>query len=119
MLLGDVIARLDDEVAAAATLAALGDPAFLRRVEEAAARDGLTAGEFATDAIDRFSREASDEDWVSLIGAMGQTTDPGQVCLRRMVEFALRPPKAQGCNHGGAARVVVTRPDRTLPAGPA
>jgi hypothetical protein len=61
----------------------------------------MTAGEFAAQAVRMFSDTASDEDWVSLIGVMGQTQDPGQICLKKMVEFALRPPTggAHACGH--------------------
>ncbi len=99
MLLGDVIARLDDEAAALETLASLGDLALLARVGAEAARQDLTVGEFASDAVQRFTSQASDEDWVSLIGVMGQTADPGQACLKRMVEFALRPGGTHACSH--------------------
>ena len=102
MLLGDVIAGLDDEAAAMETLVSLGDLALLRRVEEAAAEHALTPGEFAAQAVDTFSSRASDEDWVSLIGVMGRTADPGQACLKAMVEFALRPAgAARSCGHNG------------------
>ncbi len=102
MLLGDVIARFDDEVIALETLVGLGDLALLRRVEEAAAQHALTPGEFAAQAVSIFSTSASDEDWVSLIGVMGQSRDPGQACLKRMVEFALRPAGgAHACGHHG------------------
>jgi hypothetical protein len=81
----------------------LGDLVLLTRVEAAAAAEQLTAGGFTARAVDRFSSQASDEDWVSLIGVMGQTSDPGQACLRNILQFALRPPKeavhACSCNH--------------------
>jgi hypothetical protein len=101
MLLGDVIAGLDDEALAMQALIGLGDLALVVRVEEAAAGEGLTPGAFAARAVQIFSSDASDEDWVSLIGVMGQTTDPGQACLRKMVEFALRPSTGAGhvCGH--------------------
>lgn len=101
MLLGDVIAGLDDEAHAMQTLIGLGDLALVVRVEEAAAGAGLTPGAFAAQAVQVFSNQASDEDWVSLIGVMGQTTNPGQACLRKMVEFALRPSRGagHGCGH--------------------
>lgn len=100
MLLGDIIARLDDETIAMEALVGLGDLALLARVEEAAGREGISRGDFATQAVHAFSAQASDEDWVSLIGAMGRTSDPGQACLRKMVEFALRPTGApHACSH--------------------
>jgi hypothetical protein len=100
MLLGDVISQFEDEAAAMEALVGLGDLALVRRVEEAAAQQDLTPGEFAAQAVAVFSTQASDEDWVSLVGVMGQTADPGQACLKKMVEFALRPTRAShACGH--------------------
>jgi hypothetical protein len=103
MLLGDILSSLDDEAMAMQALVGLNDLVLLTRVEAAASAEGLTAGGFAARAVDRFSSQASDEDWVSLIGVMGRTTDPGQACLRNILHFALRPPKetahACGCGH--------------------
>ncbi|MCO5091186.1 hypothetical protein [Bosea sp. (in: a-proteobacteria)] len=94
MLLGDIITRLEDEAMAMQTLVGLSDIVLLTRVEAAAATEGLTIGGFAARAVDRFSSQASDEDWVTLIGVMGRTGDPGQACLRNILQFALRPPEA-------------------------
>jgi len=100
VLLGDIIARLDDETVAMEALVGLGDLTLLARVEEAASQEGLSPGGFAAQAVQVFSTLASNEDWVSLIGAMGRTSDPGQACLRKMVEFALRPTGAShACGH--------------------
>lgn len=100
MLLGDLIARFDDNAVAMETLLAIGDLSLVARVEEAAAREGVTPGEFAVSAGHRFCDGASDDDWVSLIGVMSRTDDPGTVCLKKMLEFALRPVKAaESCGH--------------------
>lgn len=100
MLLGDLIAQLDDETIAMETLVRLGDLPLMARVEEVSARSGMKPGEFVVQAVQIFSTQASDDDWVSLIGGMGKTDDPGQVCLRKMVEFALRPAgAAHACGH--------------------
>lgn len=100
MLLGDLIAQLGDETIAMESLIGLGDLALLARVQEAAAADDLTPGEYAAQAVHAFSTQASDEDWVSVIGVMGKTDDPGHACLKKMVEFALRPAGvAHACGH--------------------
>lgn len=100
MLLGDIIQHFEDEAVAVEALVSLGDLPLLAQVEEAAAAQGGTPGEFAASAVAIFSQTASDEDWVSLIGAMGRSADPGQACLKRMIEYRLRPPvPRQGCGH--------------------
>ncbi|MGJ3263250.1 MAG: hypothetical protein ACFE0R_08435 [Salinarimonas sp.] len=102
MLLGDVIARLDDEVVAMEALVGLGDLALVAEVEAAAAREGLTAGGFAARAVSLFTAGASDDDWVSLIGTIGRAEDPGGACLKGMLAYALRPaPAAPSCGHAG------------------
>ncbi|MGX5734783.1 hypothetical protein [Bosea thiooxidans] len=102
MLLGDILSRLDDETLAMQALMELGDIVLLAEVETFAAAEGLTPGAFAARSVDLFSNRASDEDWMSLIGVMGQSADPGRACLRRILRFALRQPKeaAHACGHG-------------------
>ena len=102
MLLGDLIARLDDEVVALETLVGLGDLALLAEVEAAAAREGLDLGAFAAQAVGLFSSGASDDDWVTLIGQIGRAEDPGGACLKGMLAYALAPaPAAPACGHAG------------------
>ena len=101
MLLGDIIAQLDDEAVAAEALLRLDDLVLLGRVGEAAGRDQILPGEYAARAVRLFSDAATDEDWVTMIGIMSQTTEPGIACLRRMVEFALEPRGGvHACGHG-------------------
>lgn len=102
MILGDLLADLDDEATAMETLLGLGDLALLARVEEAAAADDLSAGAFTVQSVRAFSARASDAEWVSLLGALGRSADPGQACLKQMVAFALRPPVAHRCADGVA-----------------
>jgi hypothetical protein len=89
MLLGDMLARLEDETVAAEALLALRDLALLTRVKSAAARDDLTAGEFTVMSVDYFIAHASDQDWLTLSGLMARAEDPGQVFLRRVLSDAL------------------------------
>ncbi|MGP9820756.1 hypothetical protein ACTZWW_12140 [Salinarimonas sp. NSM] len=100
MLLGDIIARLDDEVVAMRALVDLGDLPLLAEVEAAASRDGLTPGGFAARAVQAFTASAGDDDWVSLIGTIGRAEDPGGACLKTMLSFALRATRAgPACSH--------------------
>jgi hypothetical protein len=102
MLLSDIIAALDDEAFADETLVRLGDLPLLARARTKAEHDGLTLGEFAAQAVQNFANRASDDDWVSLIGVMGRTDAPGEICLKTMVEFALQPTgAAYACGHRG------------------
>jgi hypothetical protein len=87
--LGDLLAQFEDEAVAAEALIALGDVALMVGVATAAADQHLTLGEFAAEAVQRFATHAGDEDWMSMIGAMARTDDPGRVLLRRALAAAL------------------------------
>jgi hypothetical protein len=89
MMLGDLVARFDDEVVAAETLLSLGDLGLAARVREAAAQEGLTAGEYASCAVQEYSAAATDEEWVTVIGQIGRSDEPGLVLLRRSLMWAL------------------------------
>jgi hypothetical protein len=89
MLLGDVIARFEDEVFASEALFALGDLVLAARVSFAAAEDELTPGEFAARSVDAFVRGASDDEWLSMVGQMSRAEDPGQVFLHRVLSNAV------------------------------
>ena len=96
MLLGDLIARFDDGAVAAETLLSLDDLTLTVRVQEVSAQQGLTSGEFASIAVQRFSASASDEEWVTVIGQMARTQEPGLELLRRSLIWMLTP-QAAGC----------------------
>jgi len=89
MLLGDVIARFDDEAFARETLFALDDHVLTARVATLAAENNVSAGEFVRESVGRFANGASDEQWLTLIGQMSRAQDPGQVFLRRVLSAAL------------------------------
>ena len=89
MQLGDIIAHLEDDAAADETLIALGDLALTARAVDAAARAAMTRGEFVAMCVGQFAAHASDEQWVTVLGQMGRTDDPGHVFLRRAIEAAL------------------------------
>ncbi|MGE0565953.1 MAG: hypothetical protein AB7O50_15725 [Pseudolabrys sp.] len=99
MLLGDLIGRFEDEAIAATALLSLNDLALTAQVLEAAAREDMSPGEFASAAVQNFSASAGDEDWVTALGQMSRTDDPGTELLRRALKWALMPAPT-GCSHG-------------------
>ncbi len=90
MVLGDILARLTDETTAVETILGAGDLTLLAAVKEQAATDGLDLGACVVQAVQRYTNEANDEEWVTLIGLMNRTADPGAICLKRAFEHALR-----------------------------
>jgi hypothetical protein len=90
MTLGDVLAHLDDETAAAEAILRLGDLRLLSGARERAEAEGLALADFARAAVQRYAAAAPDEEWITLMGLLGRTDDPGATCLRRAFAFALR-----------------------------
>jgi hypothetical protein len=89
MLLGDVIARLDDPAVAAETLLSLDDLSLTARVTEAAASRQVPLGDYAAGAVRAFVAQAGDEDWLTLIGRMGRAEDPARVFLSHALAHGL------------------------------
>lgn len=97
MLLGSLLAQLQDEAVAFDALLALDDLVLVTRVRAAAGASELTMGEYVSDAIGRFIASGDDEVWLGLMTAVGRAADPGQAALRYMLEHSLRPsPAARG-----------------------
>jgi hypothetical protein len=98
MILGDILRRFDDPSVVTSALIQLGDLGLLAQAETKAAAYGETLGEYASASVRLFSNGANDDDWVALMAAMGRAEDPGAVCLRRMLEWAVsRETKVDSC----------------------
>ena len=89
-MLGDILRRLTDETTAIETILATGDLTLLAAVREQAAADGLDLAACVTQTVQRYTNEASDEEWVTLMGMLNRSQDPGATCLKRAFEHALR-----------------------------
>jgi hypothetical protein len=83
MLLGDLIARFDDEAVAEEAILVLGDLAMLSGLRDQAASNGLSIGAYVAAAARRYAAAASDEEWITLLGVMGKSQDPGAAYLQR------------------------------------
>lgn len=94
MLLGALIARLQDEHHAAETLEALGDLVLYAEVATAAAASDETPGGYLAASVDHFAAAADDEAWMGLVAAMERAEDPGRAAIDRILRWALaRQPK--------------------------
>ena len=87
-MLGDILARLTDETAAIETILGAGDLSLLTAVRQQAAADGLDLGACIVQTVQRYTNEANDEEWVTLIGLMNRTNDPSAICLKRAFEHS-------------------------------
>jgi hypothetical protein len=89
-MLGDLLTSLTDETTALETILSAGDLNLLTAAQELAAADGLDLAAFVTQTVQRYANEASDEEWVTLLGLLNRSPDPGTTCLKRALEHALR-----------------------------
>jgi hypothetical protein len=90
IMLGDLLASLTDEATALETILSAGDLKLLAAAQELAAADGLDLAAFVTQTVQRYTNEASDEEWVTLMGLLNRSQYPGTTCLQRTFEYALR-----------------------------
>ncbi len=87
-MLGDLLARLTDETTAAETLLQLGDLTLLEAARGKAAAEGLDLAACVTQTIQRYASTASDQEWVTLMGLLNRSPDPGATCLQRAFAYA-------------------------------
>jgi hypothetical protein len=89
MLLGDVLARFDDEAVAAEAILALGDLALIAKLRNRAEAAGQSLGDYAASTVRCYAASAPDEEWITLMGALGRAEDPGAVCMKRAFAYML------------------------------
>ena len=89
MLLGDLLAKLSDETAATEAILSVNDLSMLTAMRQQAEADGLDLPAYVAGTVRRYASEASDEEWITLMGLLNRSPDPGAVCLKRAFEHAL------------------------------
>jgi hypothetical protein len=89
MLLGDLIATLEDERVAMEALMELDDLALAHRAGEAAREGALDIGSFVSIAVRRYLNRAPHDEWTSLMSAMERSDNPASALLRRALASAL------------------------------
>jgi hypothetical protein len=87
-MLGDLLAKLTDETAAVETLLQLGDLTLLETARGRAAAEGIELAACVTQTVQRYASTASDEEWITLMGMLNRSQDPGATCLRRAFAYA-------------------------------
>lgn len=86
MLMSDILAKFSDEAEVTEFLLKHGDLSLVTQLRRLAAAEGETLGEFAKAAVMRYANEASDDEWLTMLGLMSRAEDPAIVCLRRALE---------------------------------
>ena len=78
------------EVEAEEAILALCSLPLLTNLRSRAEANGLALGAYAAAAVHRYAADASDEEWITLVGAMGRARDPGAIFLERALAYAIR-----------------------------
>jgi hypothetical protein len=89
MLLGDLLAKLTDEAGATELMLGIDDLPMLAAIRERAEADGADLPTFVAGTVRRYAAEASDEEWITLMGLINRAGDPGAVCLKRAFAHVL------------------------------
>ncbi len=87
-MLGDLLARLTDETAAVETLLQLGDLTLLETARRKAEAEGIELAACVTQTVQRYASTASDGEWITLMGMLNRSQDPGATCLKRAFAYA-------------------------------
>jgi hypothetical protein len=87
-MLGDLLASLTDETTAVETLLQLGDLTLLETARGKAAAEGIELAACVTQTVQRYASTASDEEWITLMGMLNRSQDPGATCLKRAFAYA-------------------------------
>lgn len=90
MMLADILRQLTDDAAAAEIILGTGDMPLLAAMRERAEAEGMGLAEFSRAAVRRYSAEASEEEWVTMLGLITRAGDPGSACLKRAFGSAVR-----------------------------
>jgi len=99
MMLGDVLRRLNDDGEATEIILGVGDLRLLTAMQKRAEADGLGLAAYLRGAVQRYAAEASDEEWITLMGTIGRAADPGLACVQRALENALREGNVSDQGH--------------------
>lgn len=89
MDLGRLISRLEGEQNAGDALTAIGDLVLYAEISATGARFGESPACYTAGAVGRFAGGASAADWVTVLGAMEQATQPSQAFLLHAIRWAL------------------------------
>jgi hypothetical protein len=107
MLLGSLLTKLESASYSGALLENLNDLVLVARIHAAGETHGEAPDEYAAGAVARFSRAASDEDWLGIMNMLERSQTPAMDCLRIMIEWSLALDEKSGieseasCSCGG------------------
>jgi len=89
MTLAEKLLQLQREDVEGSTAATLSDRGLAARVAAAARRRGMESDEYLVLAVRWFEDNATDEDWIRLIGFAGRSPTPGTASFMHIIVRAL------------------------------
>jgi hypothetical protein len=99
MMLGDVLRCLNDDVEATEVILGVGDLRLMTAAQQRAEAEGLALAAYLRGVVQRYAAEATDEEWITLMGTIGRAADPGMACVKRALESALGEGNASAPGH--------------------
>lgn len=98
LMLGDLLAMARDQSGRFAQSLRRYDPQLAERLAESEGVADLGAA--ARSAVERFSRQADEERWATLISRVRDADDPAHACLTEIVRYSTERP-ACNCHEAG------------------
>ncbi|MCC6913382.1 MAG: hypothetical protein IT566_06735 [Rhodospirillaceae bacterium] len=88
--LGELLTEFEDPQKLFAVLAAADDAAAIAFLTERERATGCTPQDIVFDAVQAFTRSASSDAWLKLIGRMQDAPSPGAVCLSEILAWTMQ-----------------------------
>ena len=98
-MLGDMLAAARSSAPGFLAWLRASDPGLAAKVDEAAARSGVSPVSYVRAAVADFSHFAAEEDWATLTSSLRDSDDPGTVCLLAMVHWRLTAKSCDAHSH--------------------
>ena len=85
MHLGQLLNELSDVSTVTEALIKIGDLPLLASISREGEARGLDPATYVTRAVQRYAVQASNEEWITLMGLLNAASDPGASFLRRVL----------------------------------
>lgn len=84
-MLGNILAGLIEEASVADTSLGSGDLALLIAVRKRASAESVDLAACVTQALQRYTVQASHEEWITLMGKLNRSSGPATTCAKARV----------------------------------
>jgi hypothetical protein len=91
-MLGDILAGLTDDAMAAEVADSVASEALRARIDAAAGAEGVPAGVLIAARVRHLLEHGGEEFWLSLLGRMSGSMQPGAAAIERVLALAFPAP---------------------------